>query len=82
MTKIEHLKAPMPVTKTISQIPIGTYFYGSIGTRINYQNRLFLRMYDRVFVVEEPTVCWESTTLEVKDFVAVEVTVKVEKVLI
>jgi hypothetical protein len=65
----------------LSDIPEGTYFYGSVAANEKYANKLFLKTYNEVVLVEEPQKTWSASGLLFGGVTFVKVSIKVEQTL-
>lgn len=68
MNKIEHLNTKNVRNMTSSDIPYGQYFYGTVSKL--YVNKLFLKTYDRIVLVEDPEYVW-SGLVDLRDVIFV-----------
>jgi hypothetical protein len=77
MNKVEHKKISHEVVTILSgDIPVGTYFYWD-----ERSGELFLKTYECIASVDDPSSTWNSDNMELVGYRPVEVTVKVERYL-
>ena len=88
MTKIEHLKFS---SKSIlaSDIPVGTYFRcGGFSkskenndrmSNFSFLDCLFLRVYERIINIDDPSYTWSDLNIFVQNYRPVEVSIKEER---
>lgn len=63
----------------LEEIPNGTYFYGSVTANKNYTDKLFLKTFHQVVLVENPENTWDSSRIHFSNVQFVKVIVSVEK---
>lgn len=69
---IDHRRQP-PARKCVKDIPIGTYFTGSL-----YQEGLHVRTYDGIVLLSDPNSTWNiSPALMVDNYQPVDVTITI-----